>query len=245
MPGPRRFLLATAMLAGVVGMTGCLFGGGDDLPAIPRAGSVVTATPPANLPEPILLGESQATGTGGTPVPAGQVLYTVRSGDSLSAIASQLGIPAGQQAAWIAEVLRINGIPDPTLLRAGQEILVPQAQATPRPTGTPQQATAATPTQAAAAATPTPGAAAQTTPVQGSGRTYTVVSGDSPVAIAAKLGVPLAEQDAWAQQLMALNNITCAACLQVGQVLQLPANTPQQPAATNTPAATATNTPAP
>lgn len=240
MPRLRPLAALAALLAGSMVASGCLFGGSDELPSIPRAGSVVTATPPATLPEPVLLGETQATGAGGTPVPAGQTRYTVRSGDSLFGIAAQLGIPPAQQAAWVAEVLRINGLPDATLLRAGQEILVPLAQATPRPTAT------GTPGAAAAAATPTrtPTPATAGTPIAGGGGTYTVVSGDSPVGIAAKLGIPLDQQAAWAEALIALNN-TCATCLQVGQVLQLPAGTPQQPAQTATATPTRTSTPQP
>jgi LysM repeat protein len=58
--------------------------------------------------------------------------------------------------------------------------------------------------------------------------TYTVVSGDYPGLIAEKLGVAPAQQAAWAEQLMALNNV-CSSCLQVGSVLQLPAGTPTSP----------------
>ena len=57
--------------------------------------------------------------------------------------------------------------------------------------------------------------------VSGGGGTYTVVSGDFPLLIAQKVGVPPAQQSAWADQLVALNGINPSG-LQVGQVLQLP-----------------------
>ena len=58
-----------------------------------------------------------------------------------------------------------------------------------------------------------------------SGRTYTVVSGDTPLVIAEKLGVPSAQQTAWANELIALNGINPSA-MQVGAVLDLPTGTP-------------------
>jgi LysM repeat protein len=72
--------------------------------------------------------------------------------------------------------------------------------------------------------------------VAGGGGTYTVVSGDNPQLIGQKLCVPAGQLAAWAEQLLALNNKT-ATGLQVGEVLQLPANTPGcgSPTATRTP----------
>ena len=140
-------------------------------------------------------------------------------------------VPVGQQASWIAEVLRVNGIADPTLLRAGQELILPAASPTPRVTGTPPTATqtrvAATATTATTA-TVASTAASTATPrptVTGGGGTYTVVSGDYPLLIAQKLGVPESQQLAWADALTALNNVSSTG-LQVGMVLQLPAGTP-------------------
>jgi LysM repeat protein len=48
-----------------------------------------------------------------------------------------------------------------------------------------------------------------------------VQSGDTPGAIAAKLGVPAAQQTAWVTQLLQTNNVT-AQTLQIGQTLTLP-----------------------
>ncbi|MPZ49813.1 MAG: LysM peptidoglycan-binding domain-containing protein [Dehalococcoidia bacterium] len=237
----------------VVLFQGKLFGGGDNDPpgSVGRRGSIPTATPPANPPEPILLGEIRASGAGTTSAAAGgEGTYVVKSGDTLAGIAISLNVSAGQQAAWLAEVLRLNGIADARLLNVGDALRLPRlptATPGPRPSATPAtaatptrtavpqaQATApAAPTQAASTATPRP----TTVPVAGGGGAYTVVSGDFPLAIAEKLGVPAAQQEAWAQQLLALNNTTASA-LQVGQVLQLPAGTPSGgaiPAPTATP----------
>jgi len=223
--------------------TGCLFGGGDETISATRPGSIPTATAPANLPDPILLGESQTSG--GTPLSggSGESTYTVKSGDTLYGIAGQLGIPASDQAAWVADVLKLNGIADVTLLRAGQEIRLPRVSATPRVTGT----ATPRPTGTALATTPTLTATAATTAtprptVVGGGGTYTVVSGDYPFLIAQKLGVPESQQAAWVQQLISLNGIDPSK-LQVGQVLQLPAGTPSGASPTVTPTPTSTRTP--
>lgn len=59
-------------------------------------------------------------------------------------------------------------------------------------------------------------------------RTYTVTPGDTPAAIAEKLAVPAADRAEWIRQLLALNN-AAATALQIGQVLNLPDNTPAAP----------------
>jgi LysM repeat protein len=205
----------------------CLTGGDEAPPSVARPGSIPTATPPNPLPEAIVIGEAQAGGgTGGaTGSGTSAQAYVIRSGDTLSSIASSLGVPAEQQSAWIAEVVRLNNIQDVRLLQAGQELRLPAAQATPRATGTPTR----TPTPGGAAtaptATPPAGTATPRPTVAGGGGTYTVVSGDNPHVIAEKLGVPEAERAAWAEQLLRLNNVSATA-LQPGQVLQLPAGTP-------------------
>ncbi len=230
--------LGAGLIAGALILVlaqGCVFGGDDDGDpggSAARPGVIVTATLPATLTDPILLGQSQATtgGTTGTTGGSGQT-YTVQSGDTLGGIATALGVPPDQQAAWNAEVLRLNNLTDARLLAVGQEILLPRVAsptATPRTTGTP--GTSATPnrtttpgTQATtAAATPT---TAPTQSAGGSGETYTVVSGDTPLVIAAKLGVPANQQASWANELVALNGIN-ASSMQIGDVLELPLGTP-------------------
>jgi LysM repeat protein len=234
-----------ALLSGVLLLGGCIFdGGGTPVPSASRPSSIPTATPQANPPEPILLGQS--TGTGSLPAVGGATganTYVVKSGDTLFGIAAQLSVPAAQQPAWAAEVLRLNGITDPSLLRAGLELRLPAN--TPSTTGA---GTSTTPAAIAPTATPprtsTPGTAATApagtpTPrptVAAGASTYTVVDGDYPLLIAQKVGIPDAQQAAWAEQMLALNNAT-ASGLTVGQVLRLPASTP--PGAATTPTRTA------
>jgi LysM repeat protein len=66
-----------------------------------------------------------------------------------------------------------------------------------------------------------------------SGSTYTVQSGDTLGAIAARFNVPADQQAAWIAQVLSLNNMQDARQLQAGQVLKLPAITPSaSPSAT-------------
>jgi LysM repeat protein len=249
--------LAIAVL--VVLLQGSIFGGDDDpLTGGPlaRRGSIPTATPPASLPEPLLLGEARGTAASTTAAAGAEGTYAVKSGDTLAGIAISLGVSPDQQAAWLAEVLRLNGIADARLLAVGQQLRLPRiatpaATARPATTGTPAATATRTPapqvqapTAAPAAPTATPAPASPTprptVAATGGGGTYTVVADDFPLLIAEKLGVPVAQQDTWAAQLLALNGGICSSCLQIGQVLQLPAGTPSGGAA---PSPTATRTP--
>ena len=215
-----------------------VFGGDDgriDTPG--RSGAVPTATLPAQLPQPIVLAET-AGGTGGgasTNTGGGSTRsYVVKSGDTLGAIATSFGVPPEQQAAWIAQVLDINGIADARTLQAGVELQVPAPAPTPRPsatarpsgTGTPRPSGTATATPRAGT-TPAATTRPATTPTAtrrptASGDTYTVVSGDTGYGIAEKCGVSSAAS--WLNELEALNDID-AGNLQVGDVLILPAGT--------------------
>ena len=235
---PGWALLPTAAVACFISAA-CLFGGSDRTPSVTRPGSIPTATMPATLPEPLLVGESQAGSAPSTSAVTGEATYVVKSGDTLGSIATQYGIPPAQQASWVLEVLRLNGIPDATLLQSGVELRLPRITPTPRPTGTIDPTTAPggvnrSPTTQAAAASATAPPQTSSTPrptvAAGSG-TYTVVAGDFPLLIAQKVGVPEAAAAAWADQLMALNNATSSS-LQIGQVLQLP---PIPAVATRTP----------
>ncbi len=150
---------------------------------------IPSATLPSTLPAPIIIRGSPTTVQGRH--------YVVKAGDSPSSIAAQYGITSD-------ELMRANGITDPTLLVTGVDLIIPE---------TPGQATAATSTPPAEA-TSVP-AQPTATPAR-TQQTYTVKSGDIPETIAAKYGIT-------AEQLMAANGITDPTSLQVGQVLIIPA----------------------
>ena len=97
-------------------------------------GSVPTATPWTNPPEPIILdsdiltptiqdegetdGDGDQNGDQVTPGDCGD-MYIVQSGDVPSAIAETCGVD-------VTDLLELNGIDDPTSLHVGQELKIPQ-----------------------------------------------------------------------------------------------------------------------
>src|SRR2546423_7243757 len=93
-----------------------------------------TATPPLSLPTPLAaVGVSAGAGSGGTPPD----VYVVKSGDTLSAIAQNLGVS-------IDDLIKANNITDPTSLKIGQQLKVPKPGApTPAPGATPAPGTGA------------------------------------------------------------------------------------------------------
>lgn len=224
--------MGAKFVAGIVGLIilvvlaqTLFFGGDDNSPSINRRGSIPTATPPADAGEAVLLGEGQAGG-GSQPSAAGSTssgaTYTVQSGDTLGAIAAQLGVSADEQAAWIAEVLDLNDMQDARQLQSGQVLTLPARSAAARPSPTP--GTGATPTGTAqASATGTVSTPTPTPRPTGSGGTYTVVADDYPYLIAEKHCVD--DPDAWVEELLEINNVD-AGSLAVGAVLDLPPGTP-------------------
>ncbi len=190
---------------------------GDDKPGaddLGQTGAVPTATLPAQTPVAISLGQVQPGGTGDTPSSTtGGGTYVVKEGDTLGTIATSFNVAPEAVAAWIADVLDINGIADARLLQAGQELIIPTAPA----------ATSSTPTTSSTGstgATPTPG-----TSGGGDGGTYIVVSGDTPLDIAEKFCVE--NPTAWSNELLTLNSLD-PSNIAVGQELQLPAGTPEK-----------------
>lgn len=127
--------------------------------------------------------------------------YTVVAGDSMTRIASKLGVA-------IPELEKVNGLTGSSVLQVGQVLKVPDKV---MPT-----AGEGTATQAAAVSVPTTPAA---TNAAGGGMTeYTVVKGDNPYKIAKRFKVGF-------EELMKVNNITDPKKIQIGQKLMIPAST--------------------
>ena len=158
---------------------------------------------PATAPEPA---------APAAPAAAAGSVYTVKSGDTLGAIAARHGVKLSEVFGW-------NGLNLGSIIYPGQQIKIGGAAA-PAPTP-------AAPAPVAPASTaPAPAAPA---PASGS---YTIKSGDTLSGIAARNGVKLAD-------ILSANRLTMSSIIYPGQKLALPgatiapASTP--PAATVTP----------
>lgn len=184
-------------------------------PSDPKA--VPTATLPAVLPSPIPAGTVTEGGITGQ-ASSGPTTYTVKSGDTMAAIAQTVGVPLSLLQSYNTDI-------NPSRLIVGQEIKVPPppsatAFSTTSPlrpaTSTPQGGStvsrSATPTVRAAGGSSTPSSASA-----GTSQTYAVQAGDTACNIAAKFGVSL-------QELATANgtSVTAVANLKVGQDLKIP-----------------------
>lgn len=118
--------------------------------------------------------------------------YTVQSGDTLSKIA------ASHQMS-LSQLVALNGITNPNLIRVGQVLKV---------TGATNNA------QPSAPAAPTQQPAAPAAPTTNNATTYTVKAGDTLSRIAAQFKMNLA-------QIAALNQISNLNAIRVGQVLKV------------------------
>jgi LysM repeat protein len=154
--------LALVMLVAALALGLAACGGSGDRVDI---GKVPTATLPAELPEPTIVGAPVPGGGGRT--------YTVESGDTLSAVAEQFDVT-------VEALMEANEIEDPSSLEVGQVLVIPGAATSgPFPTPVPGEATP----------TPRP---SELAPGQGES-TYVVESGDNASAIAERFGITLEE----------------------------------------------------
>ncbi|MGB6896659.1 MAG: LysM peptidoglycan-binding domain-containing protein [Dehalococcoidia bacterium] len=155
--GPALMALVAAL---ALGLAAC-GGSGDDV----DLSKVPTATLPAELPEPIIVGAPVPGGGGRT--------YTIEAGDTLSAVAEQFDVS-------VEALMEANEIEDPTRLEVGQVLVIPgTAPSGPFPTPVSPEAT---PTLHPGGLTPGPGES-----------TYVVQSGDNASAIAERFGITLEE----------------------------------------------------
>jgi LysM repeat protein len=185
-------------------------GGGASSGRAPDVSNVATATLPAQLPEVRIVGSGAVQG--------GARTYTVKSGDTLLAIASRFGVT-------LEELRAANPGLDSTRLTVGTAIRLPEPSGEPAPAATDTPAAAESPVPAPDTPTPvpaptdTPGPTNTPSPL---GQTYTVQAGDIPVTIAQRFGITV-------EALLAANAGINPTGLQVGQVLVIPPAPPTPP----------------
>lgn len=196
-----RGWLAAGALAIAIAIAAACGGGSSDTPVV--LDDVPTATPPAVLPDVVIVGQGDA--------PSSSATYVVVDGDSLSAIADRF-------STTVEEIMAANNLDD-VFLFVGQELVIPGVDPgddVPEPTEQPLSTDEPLPTEEPLATdTPVP-FAPEETPAPFDGETYTVQEGDIPSTIAEQFGIS-------AEALMEANGITDPASLQIGQVLIIPA----------------------
>jgi len=202
-------------------------------PPTPTLRPTATFTPsPTATPSPLPSATSTVTPT---PEPIGTRIHTVASGDNLGSIAVEYDVAA-------ASIASANNIKLTTMLRVGQELIIPAPTAgptNPAPTeATTAPATSPATTAPTAAAITTPTTAATNAPTAGptvGPVIHTVQSGDLLGSLAVKYGVD-------GEEIAKANNIRMTTTLRVGQELIIPgvtaAPTPLPPLKTPTTANT-------
>jgi len=191
-------LLAIALIVFVAAaLVGC---GGPSADSDPlNSGNIPTATLPATLPEPTIIGS-------GAVQPSGGSTYTIKSGDTLATVAARFGFT-------IEEIVAENPGIDPRALSVGQVIRLPKLSGTPPPAPTEDPDPEATATsEPPPEDTPIP---EPTNTPASLGQTYVVEEGDIPETIAAKFGITT-------EALLAANPGIDPRGLQIGQVLIIP-----------------------
>jgi peptidoglycan DL-endopeptidase LytF len=211
-----RPIIAFCLLAAAAGAA--CFGGSSNSNA-PDSSRIPTATLPAKLPDPKILGNSAVSAAGGSS-------YVIKDGDTLAGIASRLGIA-------LDDLRTANPGVDPGTLRVGQSIKLPANPDTPPPaaaTATPPKGSA---TVSAATATseppPTepPPTEAPASPIAPGatvtpasvGQSYTVQDGDYPAKIAAMFGITV-------EELLAANPGIDPTHMHIGDVIIIPPKRP-------------------
>ncbi len=155
---------------------------------------------PSEVAEPHLPGTSQAA-VSRQP----ELIHKLGSGDTLSKLSRKYGVS-------VKQIVDANNLQSASVLRVGQELVIPVKEQAGVPTLEPSAAVrrVSTASSSSPAATSTP----PTESIPSSG-TYTVVKGDNPHAIARRFGVDY-------KALLEINNIEDPRLLQIGQILKLP-----------------------
>jgi len=150
--------------------------------------------------------------------------YTIQDGDTLLGIAAKNGVPSNQMLDWVASMVTLNGLANADDLKTGQVLKLPSSASSSAPS---TQGTASN--ELASKATLSV--------------TYIVADGDTLLGIAAKNGIAASQQVDWVAKVVALNSLSSAEQLTLGQILRLPVDgTSQVKADSAASTATATTT---
>ena len=137
------------------------------------------------------------------PLPPNPSSYTVGPGDTLSKVASMMGMP-------VAKIMAANGMESGSSLRVGQKLIIPGLDKTQPPLQLVQREPECTPQKSEPPETFTP----KLDRIAPHG-VYTVQRGDNSYSIAHRLGVSFTD-------LMTANNITNPADVTIGMHLKVP-----------------------
>jgi LysM repeat protein len=173
-----------------------------------------SASSPAAAPAPAAPAPAALASSGGS--------YTVKPGDTLSAIANRHNVSLSNIFSW-------NGLNMRSIIYPGQKVKVGSGEATAAPAPQPASAPAAPAPATPAPATPAPAAPAAPAPAPGG--SYTITAGDTLSAIASKHGVKLSE-------ILAANQLSMTTVIYPGNKLVIPGSSVQP--ASSTPAANVT-----
>ena len=171
--------------------------GGWDFVLRPPAGTAAGASSAAQN------AKSAPASTGSTP---GAYTVTVRTGDTLGAIAARHGTT-------VAQLATLNGIKNPDVIHVGQVLRLP-SDGDPAPATGQAQLIPPVPDVGQSVET-TPGGSTEAAPVE---RTYTIRKGDSLWSIARRL----LGDGARCGEIAKINNITNANRIYPGQLLRIP-----------------------
>ena len=205
---PVRFtpavLVAACTLTLGIGALSC--GGKSATTKAPDTSKIPTATLPASLPQPKILGG------GAIQAGAGSV-YVVKAGDTLAGIAVRFGV-------GLDDLQTLNPSLDASRLSIGQQIRLPASNelTTPEPTA----AAPVTPTELVVPAGPpvaTPSPPVDTPTGSAVGQSYTVQEGDIPEKIAARFNISV-------EALLAANPGLDPTHLTIGQTIIIPPKPP-------------------